>query len=131
MQKISVETAEHYTWGQRCDGWHLVKQPELSVIQERMPPGTSEVRHVHKTARQFFFIVSGTAVIEADGSEHELGAGQGLEVAPHVAHQVFNRSNADVEFLVVSQPPSHGDREPAPAESGTSPRVTARPQTTG
>ena len=121
MQKISVETAEHYSWGQRCDGGHLVKQAELSVIQERMPPATSEVRHLHKTARQFFLILRGAAVIEADGREHELSAGEGLEVAPGAAHQMFNRSDADVEFLVVSQPPSHGDREPAPAGPATRP----------
>jgi hypothetical protein len=31
-------------------------------------------------------------------------------VAPGTPHQMFNRSGADLEFLVVSQPPSHGDR---------------------
>jgi len=29
---ISKETAEHYAWGQNCDGWHLVDSVELSVI---------------------------------------------------------------------------------------------------
>jgi hypothetical protein len=45
--KISIGSAEHYTWGSVCDGWHLVRRPELSVIRERMPAGTSEVRHFH------------------------------------------------------------------------------------
>jgi hypothetical protein len=34
---ISRETAEHYVWGGTCDGWHLVRSLELSIIQERMP----------------------------------------------------------------------------------------------
>jgi len=41
---ISKLTAEHYLWGNGCDGWHLVKNPQLSVIQELTPAGTAEVR---------------------------------------------------------------------------------------
>ncbi len=115
---ISHLNAEHYTWGMAggaaCDGWHLVRTPELSVIQERMPPGTSEARHFHERARQFFFVLEGEAVLEVEGMEHQLTAQQGLEVAPVRAHQLFNRAAADLHFLVISQPPSHGDRVLAP-----------------
>jgi mannose-6-phosphate isomerase-like protein (cupin superfamily) len=38
-------------------------------------------------------------------------AGEGLQIEPGVAHQIANRSEENVEFLVVSQPHSHGDRE--------------------
>ena len=115
LSKISIGTAEHYTWAGRCDGWHLVNRPELSVIQERMPPATAEVRHRHRSARQFFYVLRGTAHLEAGGTDHDLTAGEGLEVAPGTPHQMSNRSEAEVEFIVVSQPHSHGDREPAPA----------------
>jgi len=37
--------------------------------------------------------------------------GQGLEIDPGVPHQASNDSENSVDFLVVSQPPSHGDRE--------------------
>lgn len=37
--KISKANAEHYLWGGDCDGWHLVKNQNLSVIHERMPSG--------------------------------------------------------------------------------------------
>lgn len=107
---ISLENAEHYSWGETCDGWHLVKTCELSVIQERMPPGESETRHVHSRSRQFFYILSGNAVIEAGGKRETLTAHEGIEISPGVAHQIFNESDEDVEFLVISQPPSHGDR---------------------
>jgi len=39
---VSTATAEHYTWGDACDGWFLVRTPELQIIEERMPPGASE-----------------------------------------------------------------------------------------
>lgn len=108
---IDTTTAAHYVWGDGCDGWHLVRAAGLSVIQERMPPGTSEARHRHGASRQFFHVLAGALVIEADGVEHALRAGTGLEIAPGVAHQVMNRGDVDASFLVVSQPPSHGDRE--------------------
>ncbi len=110
--KISTVSADHYTWGEVCDGWHLVKQRSLSVIRERMPPGAAEVRHLHRRSRQFFYVLSGGVVIEIEsGAPVDLGPGEGLEIAPGVAHQAKNLSTADAEFLVVSQPPSHGDRE--------------------
>ncbi len=107
---ISKATAEHYTWGNNCDGWRLVNRTDLSVIHEYMPPGTSEVRHYHKTARQFFFVLSGVATLEIDGKREWLVAQQGVEVAPGIPHQMMNQSENATEFLVISQPTTQGDR---------------------
>ncbi|MGO4549273.1 cupin domain-containing protein [Paenibacillus sp. 2TAB23] len=108
--KISKHNAEHYIWGDHCDGWHLAKNQDLSIIHERMPPNTSEVKHYHQQSRQFFFVLSGSATIEIDGKEVILGKQEGVEIAPLVPHQMFNKSNDEVEFLVISQPNSKGDR---------------------
>jgi mannose-6-phosphate isomerase-like protein (cupin superfamily) len=114
MQTISRHTAEHYTWGgphrSQCDGWHLVKTPELSIIEELMPPGASEVRHFHERARQFFFVLEGELTLEVEHREFVVRAHDGLEIPPGQAHQARNRSAHGVRFLVTSQPPSHGDR---------------------
>ena len=111
---ISRETAEHYTWGDRCDGWHLLRRPDLSIIHERMPPGTAEVRHYHVKSRQFFFVLAGVLTMEIEGRREVLAAQQALEIAPGAPHQARNESAGAVEFLVVSMPPSHGDRVGAP-----------------
>lgn len=71
---ISKQNAEHYIWGDQCDGWHLVKEEQLSIIHERMPADTAEVRHYHEQSRQFFFVLSGTATLEVDGVEYTLNA---------------------------------------------------------
>jgi mannose-6-phosphate isomerase-like protein (cupin superfamily) len=107
---VSKDNAEHYTWGASCDGWHLLKSAELSVIHERMPPGSSEVRHYHNTARQFFFVLAGAATLEINGRRERLRLHESVEVPAGIAHQIFNESEQDVEFLVVSCPPSHDDR---------------------
>jgi mannose-6-phosphate isomerase-like protein (cupin superfamily) len=111
VKPIGIDNAEHYRWGQVCDGWHLLKLDEFSVIRERVPPGAAETRHRHARARQFFYVLEGAAVIEVDGVRHPLETGQGLHIRPGAAHQFRNESPADVHFLVVSVPKSHGDRE--------------------
>jgi mannose-6-phosphate isomerase-like protein (cupin superfamily) len=108
---VGIDDAEHYIWGEVCDGWHLLKLDGFSVIRERVPAGVSETRHRHACARQFFYVLDGTAVIEVDGTRHALPAGKGLHVPPGTAHQFSNESESDVHFLVVSVPKSHGDRE--------------------
>jgi hypothetical protein len=47
-----------------------------------------------------------------EGADAVLGIGQGLEIAPEVAHTAMNRGGGDVEFLVVSHPSTRGDRQP-------------------
>jgi mannose-6-phosphate isomerase-like protein (cupin superfamily) len=111
VSAISRLSAEHYIWGSHCDGWHLVKNPQLSVIQERMPAATAEVRHFHHHAQQFFYVLAGQAVMEVEGRPMVLSAGQGMWIPAGTPHQMRNDSDEDVHFLVISHPPSHGDRE--------------------
>ena len=111
---IDKQSAPHYSWGDACDGGHLVQTPALSIIEERMPPGTSEVRHLHNNASQFFYVLRGSLTIEVSGTESILNPRQGLYISAGEPHQVRNRSTSDVEFLVISNPPSHGDRVAAP-----------------
>ncbi len=107
---VSRENAEHYRWGVDCDGWHLVKHAQLSVIEEFMPPGAAEVRHHHEHSLQFFYILTGEVLMEINGENVLIPAGSGVRILPGTRHQIRNPSSGPVRFLVISQPPSHGDR---------------------
>ena len=107
---ISIENTEHYIWGEVCDGWHLLKRDDMSVIQERVPAGGAEVMHYHKVARQFFYILDGEGTMVFEDQVIVLEKGQGIEIAPKVKHQFKNQSSSDVYFLVVSSPSTRGDR---------------------
>jgi mannose-6-phosphate isomerase-like protein (cupin superfamily) len=113
-QIVDIESAEHYKWGgsQRtdCDGWHLVKKPNLSIIEELMPAGTSEERHMHLHAHQFFFVLEGELTLEVEHNRFVLQVGEGLEISPGQQHQALNESANSIRMIVISQPPSHGDR---------------------
>lgn len=110
MAVVDTATAERYAWGTASTGWHLLNRPDMSVIQERVPPGDRERRHCHSCATQFFYVLEGQATLEVDGTAFVLAAGQGLEVPPGSPHQFMNESSEDVTFLVFSCPHSHGDR---------------------
>lgn len=107
---ISAASAEHYAWGNGCDGWHLLRNSEISIIQESMPPQTAEVPHYHQHSRQFFFVLAGSLAISTPDNLHLLSREQGVEIAPGVPHHVCNTSDNPTSFLVVSSPTSHGDR---------------------
>jgi mannose-6-phosphate isomerase-like protein (cupin superfamily) len=107
---ISSANAEHYTWGNNCDGWFLVRTPELNVIEELMPPGTSEIRHHHERARQFFLVLEGELTMEIEHHYFVVRAGEGIEIGPGQQHQAMNRSAGPIRMVVTSQPASHGDR---------------------
>jgi len=107
---ISIENTEHYLWGGNCDGWHVLKRDDMSVIQERVPAGGTEVMHYHERARQFFYILEGEGTMTFENHEVLLQKGQGLEVPPMIKHQFKNGSSADVHFLVISVPSTRLDR---------------------
>lgn len=79
-----------------------------------MAPGGAEDWHVHAVARQFFLVLDGSAVMETSEGDVPLRTGQGLEIAPGLAHRFTNPGDEDVRFLVISSPTTRGDRQPAP-----------------
>ena len=104
-------SAEHYTWGDVCEGWRLVDRPDLSVIEERMPPGSRERLHRHARARQTYIVLSGTVQVTLGEARVSLEQGDAIELAPTIAHTVANAGDAGATLLVVSAPSTRGDRE--------------------
>lgn len=108
--KKHTKNAEHYSWGDNCDGWHLVKTDSLSVIQETMPPNTREKNHYHRLSQQFFYVLDGSLSIKFDDQSYQLAKGEGYHVKAGIKHQVENNSDSPVNFLVISEPNTKNDR---------------------
>ena len=115
--KKSKENSEHYYWGDNCSGWHLVKSNRLSVIEELMPANTSEEKHYHNFSEQYFYILNGTATFEIEGKTIEVKKGEGIHIKPQIVHQISNEEITDLEFIVISQPTTRGDRETEPSQT--------------
>ncbi len=107
---VSRASAEHYSWGDGCDGWLLLPRDDLLVIQERMPRRASEVRHFHSRARQFFYVLSGELTMELEGAHHRIPASHGIEIPPLARHCAMNTGEDEVNFIVISSPTIRGDR---------------------
>ena len=112
MAIANRNTAPRYTWGVGCEGWRLLDDPGLSVIEERMPPNSSEVRHMHRRARQVFFVLEGRVTLDLGGTTHVAEEGDAIAVPPLVPHTVRNDGPASARFLVISAPSTRGDRHP-------------------
>ena len=106
----SYRSLKHYKWGEDCDGWNLVDEASLSVKQEKMPAGTSEQKHFHQHAQQFFFILKGTARFEVEDDTIEVNSGEGLHIEAGKKHRILNATAGDLEFLLCSQPSTKNDR---------------------
>ena len=107
---VDTENTEQYVWGEGCDGWHFVNNDLLSVIKERMPGLTKETPHYHEKAQQFFYILSGVATFEIYGNQYDVYPNRGISILPGCEHRILNNTESDLEFLVISEPRSHGDR---------------------
>ena len=108
--KITKENTEHYKWGNNCDGWHLLKSNTLNVIEEKMPPNTSEKLHCHQIAQQVFYILKGTATFEVNGAFETISENESLHIPPKAIHRVLNNTSSELSFLLVSQPRAQNDR---------------------
>lgn len=110
MSPIGKHNAPEFRWREVCLGWTFVDEPDLHVIEERMPPGTVELRHLHESTRQFYFVLRGLATVESAAGHFEVAARQGIEIPPRLEHQMRNESDTDLEFLVISTRPPREDR---------------------
>lgn len=107
---IDTTNATHYQWGENCDSWVFVDTEGLSVKKEHMPAGTKESLHFHDNAQQFFYILTGTATFYLENEAVAILKEKGIIVQPGLKHLIANESGEPLEFLVISQPTTSGDR---------------------
>lgn len=111
MKLIDIESAEHYKWGKNCDSWKLVHEENISVKFERIPPLASEKLHIHSRSQQTFYILKGIAVFEVENKRHKVQSKQGILIDANEKHRIINETNSELDFLVISCPPTDNDRK--------------------
>src|SRR5579863_1545452 len=62
---INKSTAPRNVW-EAGESWTLTDQPRMYVLQERMPPGQAERRHLHRSVEQLYYILEGVATVRFD-----------------------------------------------------------------
>lgn len=107
---IGKLNSEYYQWGKICEAWRILNLPHLSVIDEVMPPNTSEKPHFHQKAHQLFYIKTGVATFELNNTVYTVKAGNSFYVEPGQLHCIYNKTQEVLTFLAISSPTSKGDR---------------------
>ena len=79
-----------------------------SLAEATVPAGGSTQRHYPKLSEEFYFILEGSGVMEIDGEEREVTAGDAVLIPPGAWHQISARQ--PLRFLCCCAPPySHDD----------------------
>lgn len=79
-----------------------------SLAEASLPGGTSTERHYHKLSEEFYFITSGTGLMEIDGTEKKVGTGDAILIPAGAWHQIS--AIEDLSLLCCCAPPySHED----------------------
>ena len=75
-----------------------------------MPPKTQEKKHHPNKSQQFFKILNGKAAFEIENEIIEVESGNGIHVPSKVKHRIRNDQSENLEFIVISEPTTRGDR---------------------
>jgi mannose-6-phosphate isomerase-like protein (cupin superfamily) len=110
-QIADPSTAEHVTISPGIESWFYLKRDDLSVVRMRIAPGASEDLHLHRRARLYITMLTGTLTVEIGGKEHVVTQAQGIEIPPGTPHRARNTTATPIDLMVVAMPPSAGDRE--------------------
>lgn len=106
----SKKNTEHYFWGNQCDSWVFHQSENLVVKKEMMPTKTSEKLHFHEFSQQFFYILKGEAAFYIEDEKFNLKKGEGIAIEAKKRHYIANETTENLEFLVISNPSTDGDR---------------------
>lgn len=109
-EKIDISCAEHQSWGNNCNAWTLLQTNNLSVLEECMPPQTSDEMHYHMKSDQFLYVLDGEVTINMENNLIALEKNQGIQIPAGTPHCVLNRSEKNTRFLLISSPDHRNDR---------------------
>lgn len=100
----------NYKWGDNCDGWNFVSNPDAAIKQELMPAQTSEKLHFHTHAEQFFYILKGQATFFIENETVLINANTGIQIKAGDKHKISNETDRNLEFILFSYPSTQNDR---------------------
>ena len=79
---------------------HLCQGRVQMLNWSRLPIGSSFQAHYHEDMQEVFVILNGTIEMVVDGEAVELSEGDAILIEMREVHQMHNRCDQDVEYLV-------------------------------
>jgi mannose-6-phosphate isomerase-like protein (cupin superfamily) len=79
-----------------------------SLAEASLTPGGSTDRHYHKLSEEFYFLLEGSATVEVEGENREVGPGDAILIPAGSWHQIT--AHTPTRFLCSCSPPyDHAD----------------------
>jgi mannose-6-phosphate isomerase-like protein (cupin superfamily) len=96
------EAATELIWGPPTDSnkcpVQLMRDTEIAIFTQ----GASQDRHYHKTGTEIYTVLEGRMVIEVEGTDYSLAAGDMIVVNPFAVHQVKPEGTEFLCWLVTA-----------------------------
>ncbi len=110
MDIRSYDAAEPFT---TTDGSTIRSLLDLSVApvanhslaEASLPAAGRTERHHHKVSEEMYYLLEGEALMEIDGEERRVTAGDAILIPVGAWHQITNTGDADLRFLCTCSPP--------------------------
>jgi mannose-6-phosphate isomerase-like protein (cupin superfamily) len=81
-----------------------------SLAEATLAPGQATERHYHRASEEIYFVLAGEGVLEVDGDERRVVAGDAALIPPGAWHTIRNDGAGDLCFLCCCAPAySHRD----------------------
>ncbi len=74
-----------------------------SLAEARIPSGGATQRHYHRDSEEFYYISSGSGLMEIDGETREVVPGDAILIPPGAWHEIT--ATTDLVFLCCCAPP--------------------------
>lgn len=71
------------------------------IAEVLIPPGAGIGRHDHQTETEYYIILEGTAVVNDNGKEVTVGAGDVVITGDGAEHSITNRGDEPVRMIAV------------------------------
>lgn len=81
----------------------LAQQPDARVKfvhDDLLPPGSSIGVHRHESGEEYYFVISGSGLMQLDGVDYEVTTGDLAAVYAGGSHGLSNNSDQDLRILV-------------------------------
>ncbi len=81
-----------------------------SLAEAELQPGQATERHYHAATEELYVLLDGSGVMEVDGEQGEVVAGEAILIPPGAWHEIRAGADAPLRFLCCCAPQySHDD----------------------
>ncbi len=82
---------------------------EMAVFNQN----AEQQRHYHKQATEIYVVVAGAMIIEIDGANHQMRAGDAVIIGPGVIHEIKNQGRKFTSYVIGANCGGPRDKIPA------------------